>query len=1519
MGNVATNTYDDNNHLVNVEYSDGTVTSQTVSGYGVVKSITDALNNTKSYTTNCVDKPLTTVDEDGNVITCEYDERQLLVKTIDSKENETTYEYDDEERLVKTTYADGSSTETSYDKTGKVITSTDAEGYVSTIEYDADGRVIREIDKNDNEATITYDEVGNVISRTDRNGNTTSYTYDSRGRVLTEINAFGGETEYTYNVTGDLIGVKDPMGNVTSYTYDQYGNRTSVTDPNGNTSNYEYDLNGNLTKATNALGQVTVYTYDCRNRLVSTKTGDAEVVREYDAKGQLTATTDPNGNTSRTQYDKRGLVSKTIDALGNETSFVYDKNGNLVSSTNAKGQTTSYTVNEVNQVTSVKDALELVTSFDYDKNGRRNKSTNPLGGISRSIFDNKGNVLELIGPEGGTTSFTYDKGGNLTSRSTVAGNSVQYTYNALNLAETMTNARGQSTTYEYDLCGRITKTVTPEGEIIYTYDSNSNVLTVTDVNGTVSRTYDALNRVTTITDTKGRVVSYSYDSYGNLQTLTYPDNTSVTYTYDLCGNIKSVTDWEGRVTTYSYDALNREIESVSAGSDAGVAGVNYLSLDFSKNGYWESGEYESKTGEKADHRRRMRLPKHMLADCSEYNVSITEGYKLRFCEYAEDGSFLRSVELTDGGVYVPGTEGKSFSITLIKISGEKSLSPGQWGRIFAQGISIQIHSGTQPENGIRTQKEYDAIGNLVKTRVTKALTGELVDETIYEYDDINRLVSESRPVRNFRYDYTYDDLSRVLKRTTTKTDSGTVIYEEEFDYDGAGNITQTRKGLSKDETDFAYVSEDNRIASYNGQALDFDNDGNLLSATVYGMPVPEGYVFDSLGSETTLIYDSRNRLIQGMMQNGEHKSIAGYEVDAYERLTENFVYDAEDYRISGADIMGVYVEGIEGVDLDALINAKNALESELESGLDIKTDNINSEELNVIPDEAIESNDADLTDESNEANDSQEESVSGNESEEITEESGAEESETVEPVVEDVPVGTEIAEEPANTSDIEVTEPEEESVSEGEIDEESIENAPLAKFTEAESIGEEGELNTEILDSIDKVETEEVKTESEGQNLSEEELQLLAMLQEIMALQREYVRSNEYCYDRENKNLLVRFSDDGTIEKYVYGNGLIASYETTISETDSTPTTEYQTYVYDIRGSVILTVNAAGSTVAEYQYSTYGHRSVISGSETDELGYCARDGVLTEQSGLLYMRARYYYPELMRFINQDIVTGDISNSSSLNRYAYVNGNPVTLIDPFGLCAERTIRGATSTMWGSCEIFMGCGAVEAGTAMMAVPLPGCRILGFGLIVFGVWEAWFGANDVTEGAQDVACGVLGISDDQYRSVNVLRDYGFHGDYEAYYNTEMFVTYFNAVGMEYANTKMWAVNNSKPDIAKWADYESNPSEGENNGKVPNPYGKLGGPDHRAMVESIEPKCEGNTIDTEVRFDTTGGYKDFRYADAVERDPEGNIVEIYQVGKANLDGSPIARERRAIDDIMRSNDCPPGTPITFLPYNKR
>ena len=64
--------------------------------------------------------------------------------------------------------------------------------------------------------------------------------------------------------------------------------------------------------------------------------------------------------------------------------------------------------------------------------------------------------------------------------------------------------------------------------------------------------------------------------------------------------------------------------------------------------------------------------------------------------------------------------------------------------------------------------------------------------------------------------------------------------------------------------------------------------------------------------------------------------------------------------------------------------------------------------------------------------------------------------------------------------------------------------------------------------------------------------------------------------------------------------------------------------------------------------------------------YNGEYGVAADANGLYYMRARYYNPEIKRFINQDVIIGEIANTPSMNRYAYVQGNPISYVDPFGL-------------------------------------------------------------------------------------------------------------------------------------------------------------------------------------------------------------------------------------------------------------
>jgi RHS repeat-associated protein len=103
-----------------------------------------------------------------------------------------------------------------------------------------------------------------------------------------------------------------------------------------------------------------------------------------------------------------------------------------------------------------------------------------------------------------------------------------------------------------------------------------------------------------------------------------------------------------------------------------------------------------------------------------------------------------------------------------------------------------------------------------------------------------------------------------------------------------------------------------------------------------------------------------------------------------------------------------------------------------------------------------------------------------------------------------------------------------------------------------------------------------------------------------------------------------------------------------------------------------------GLVTDRIEYSAYGLTTYRVGATDTPFLFNGRYGVQTDANGLLYMRARYYNPYLCRFVSAD----PSGLKGGLNFYAYANGNPVSLLDPFGLNAATT--GDTFFTWNPNE-------------------------------------------------------------------------------------------------------------------------------------------------------------------------------------------------------------------------------------------
>ena len=151
-----------------------------------------------------------------------------------------------------------------------------------------------------------------------------------------------------------------------------------------------------------------------------------------------------------------------------------------------------------------------------------------------------------------------------------------------------------------------------------------------------------------------------------------------------------------------------------------------------------------------------------------------------------------------------------------------------------------------------------------------------------------------------------------------------------------------------------------------------------------------------------------------------------------------------------------------------------------------------------------------------------------------------------------------------------------------------------------------------------------------------------------------------YTYDTNCKlSKLLMKTTNNVVTKYVYGLGLIGEETSNV----------IKVYHFDYRGSTVVVTDSTGAITDTFEYDTYGKVIARTGTSDIIFYYNGRDGVATDTNGLFYMRARYYSPDMRRFVNADILHGKISDSTSINRYSYANGNPVSFIDPFGLSSR----------------------------------------------------------------------------------------------------------------------------------------------------------------------------------------------------------------------------------------------------------
>ena len=401
------------------------------------------------------------------------------------------------------------------------------------------------------------DSSGNVLGWTYVTADDFTESYNASGQLLSIANRAGLKQTLSYNSSGQLASVADPYGHQLLLAYNTQGQLIQTTDPGGGTYQYAYDGNNNLVSVTYPDRTTRQYLYE------NTAFPNA-----------LTGLIDENGSRLVTwTYDSQGRATSSAQAGGVQAvSITYNADGSS-SVTDARGTV------RLHSFASIGAGALRPTSTSV-----QNCTTSCPGVTSRANYDSNGVFTSGIDPNGNTTALTYNARGLLTSRTEAVGiplaRTVNVTWHSVFHLPVQITFPDRVVTFVYDSSGnRISKTVTAGGvSRTWSYAYNAQGLLTqltgprTDVAQVWNFAYDTQGHLTRIQDPLGHVTQFpAYDAYGHPLSMLDPNGVSASLTFDA----------RGRLTSRSIGARTWTYQRDAAGQVIGVTYPNGESVAFS--------------------------------------------------------------------------------------------------------------------------------------------------------------------------------------------------------------------------------------------------------------------------------------------------------------------------------------------------------------------------------------------------------------------------------------------------------------------------------------------------------------------------------------------------------------------------------------------------------------------------------------------------------------------------------------------------------------------------------------------------------------------------------------------------------------------------------------------------------------------------------------------------------------------------------------------------------------------------
>jgi RHS repeat-associated protein len=1006
--------------------------------------------------------------------------------------------------------------------------------------------------------------------------------------------------------------------------------------------------------------------------------------------------------------------------------FDFNAAGQLTHIKDPNGYTTVLTYNAAGQLSTVTDPAGRAITIAYNSQARIDNITDPAGRVVYYGYDTAGRLTSVTDPAGAITHFGYDASNLLTSATDADG---AHTINTYDVGQRVTGQQdpdGNTTTFGY-ATGGVTTITSPAGRVTTHTYSNGELLSETRGAGTAQAatwtyTYDpATLGVTSVTDPNNHTRRATYNLAGNQLTDTDPLGNTQSSTYDSLGDITSVTDRSGTTTTNTYDTAGNPLTTSRPLTGSGqnqTATLGYTDPAHPGDVTTIVDPLGHTTARTYDIYGDLASSTDPAGDSTHYNYNILgqltsrqdpRGHSTTY-EYDPDG---RPIKVTDPAGHSTSTSydiaGRPLSstdavnhTTAFSYDADGRLTettrPDTSTQLYGYDVDGNQTSYTDP-NGHTTTNSYDPQRRLSST------TDPMSRTTTYGYDPVGNRTTLSSP-DNLTTTYGYD----AADRQTTINYSDGATPNVTYSYDNAGRRLTMTDGSGT--TSYTYDSLDRitRIVDGHGTTTDygFDLAGNKTSISYPGTghTVSKTYdaaqrlstVSDWLGNTSTFGYDANSNLITTTLPSATAE-------------TDTSSYDLNNQIISITDSKTVGGNPATLAGFSYTRDGSGRLTSETTTGVSTPDQTYTYNNLNQLT--ASGSTDTPTTYGYNPGNNiTNRGTTSGGTASTLVYNAADQACWSSPSTISNPTCGSPSTDATTYTYD-----------SRGNR---TSSTAPSSSYTYNQA--------NQLVAASTPTGTGSYTYNGDG----------------LRAIKTVSTTTTHFTWD-QTVSVPQLLADDTNY--YINGPANQAL------EQINTATGIVTWLHHDQIGSTRLLTDDTGNSVGTNTYDVYGSRTSTTGTVTSQLGFASQ--YTDTETGLIYLRARYYDPATAQFLSVDPAV-----AATQEAYAYVGGDPLNQTDPTGLCfalgcvssaakfVGHTLGDAASDTGNfiyehrkgiAIGVGIGLGVLAAGTGVGAI-IAGPTLVGVGLGLFsagaGIGAAAFDYGPCVHKHEAAACGGLGL---------------------------------------------------------------------------------------------------------------------------------------------------------------------------------